>query len=1038
MMMFPSFYMALTMVLKKLPFLTTVIVPKTLPKNIVLLLMTYVVALISNLWRQGRGIGGVNAWTTTTMQRQPLLGQKLHQRLHSQQCRSCWGSSINSIHCRNVGQRFNSIPRTRLFSTITQEETTEKTAFTDENDSIILEKFKSLSTEIRRHDDLYYNSESLDLSDDEFDVLVKEEEQLEVTYPHILKRWQTESGFGKAATRSGRVGISSTIQAESQSSTNQNRIQRRQHLHPMLSLDNVHNNEQLHAWLKRIRKNVVVNSAEDYTDDSIITILTEPKLDGLSLSLRYERQHQETSKEDNKKKHLYELVWASTRGNGKQGQDVTSAIQSMNRSVIPETFWMTTTNNNIDDLPDDDIIEVRGEVVMPQSIFRDLDSHLPARTNKNDTSIPTTFANARNAASGILMQKQKSEENNDDDEAIKKQENLRLLLQFYAYDVVTRNRPICDGLKARDFLTGWGFQVPMPITTTTLSIGNDHNTTSAAEINDDEIAPMVSYYQSLDRHRKNENPKKKDIADDYNWSDFEMDGCVHKLTNATLKQQLGNSMKSPKWAIAHKFQPQAGISTIQEIQIQVGRTGALTPVAVLEPIEVGGVVIQRATLHNFVHMKQTLLRSRKKLDEDDDDGHGVDDREQTSGTITTIPVGTSVLVRRAGDVIPQVVQRVFSSDDIVADISTTSGGKNTLLSLEPPTHCPACQSPVVWEETAATAKLSSFTVNGSNSTVATTARTPSIGQVVRCGGPPLSCPPRAITSLAHCYSRDALDIKGISEAKIGQLLDAKLIKFPGDIFDFDGNDWNTTSQLPGWGPKSCQNLRTTVEDVSSQGVSLGRYIYSLGIRHVGKHSSELVASTYGTVDAFLNALESASEWVAEEEDVDLSSRNGEPKDEGPVAASKDTVDNKPFPELQDALGIGPVLVNSLLCFSQSDEMVQAAKELARSIVVTKQPVNAPSTTEISVEAGDEGKNRVWEGFRVVITGAIPGMTRSEAQDAAKTILGAKSTPRSVSQSTDLLVYGDKVGKKKLGKAEELDVRTMPAEEFIQMLKVENS
>jgi NAD-dependent DNA ligase len=372
--------------------------------------------------------------------------------------------------------------------------------------------------------------------------------------------------------------------------------------------------------------------------------------------------------------------------------------------------------------------------------------------------------------------------------------HLRSLLQFFAYDVVVADQEFLDGTQNRDWLASWGFQIARPIAMTELQLIHDTNeTTMDGGWTDDSIAPMVSYYEALSEHRNTgttttTTSKDNDDDDSYSWGDFDMDGCVHKLSQASLKEALGRSMKSPKWAVAHKFPPLAAVTNLLDVIVQVGRTGALTPVAVLEPVEVGGVTIQRASLHNFVHLKQILAN------------------DNSTNNNNRIPVGTPVLVRRAGDVIPQVVQRIDSNGDNQESKTATNEKNNndtssTSISLEPPTTCPACGSPVVWEEPSSKSK---------NSTV---------GQIVRCGGSPLLCPPRAITSLAHAYSRDAMDVTGLSEARIQQLMDAGLLRFPCDVFQWsDDAEWNTIAEeIPGWGPKSCQNLKASIQRVASNG-----------------------------------------------------------------------------------------------------------------------------------------------------------------------------------------------------------------------------
>jgi DNA ligase (NAD+) len=700
---------------------------------------------------------------------------------------------------------------------------------------------------------------------------------------------------------------------------------KRKHLAPMLSLDNVYNDEQLWAWLKRIPK--VLDEVPEGTTTKV-TIYTEPKLDGVSLSLRYRKQPSSSSTS------TYELEWASTRGDGQNGQDVTFAVRSMNQTI---PALLTTL---LSSLPD--TIEIRGEVVLPNSEFDKISQLMPN----------ISFSNPRNAASGILLRKE-TEEEVAQTEAV----HLRCKLQFYAYDMVAGEALDLDGDEVQQHLEQMGFSIPSPVTETVLNLNHSE---TMDEWSNDSISPMLSFYQALQAHRggdENSQSMNKHISQGYDWGDFEMDGCVHKVSQFQLRQLLGRSMKSPKWAVAHKFSPQAVVTKLLNVTVQVGRTGALTPVAILDPVDIGGVTIQRATLHNFGHLQQVL-----------------------GGTTTA--VGTSVLVRRAGDVIPQVVQRIGNAQ--------ASQGDEGMISLEAPKHCPACSSPVVLDEIMSSG----------------------VGQVLRCGGPPLLCPPRAVTSLAHAFSRDAMDITGLSEARIQQLMDAGLLRLPSDLYRLGDEGWARIQELPRWGSKSCQNLRSAADRVSTTGVSLSRFIYSLGIRHLGKGSSELVASCYVTKEAFMAALDDASKELETVGDGYV-----EPGDQ-------------PFSALQGQLGVGPVLIQSLVNFSKSRELVDAAKALSQAVRVLDEETTAEERSKTDPTAAD-GTQLPWKGLRVVFTGSIPDYSRTEAQKLAKR-LGAKSTPESVSKSTDLVIFGDKGGRK-LEAARSLGIRTMIAEEFVRLV-----
>ena len=629
------------------------------------------------------------------------------------------------------------------------------------------------------------------------------------------------------------------------------------------------------------------------------------------------------------------------------------------------------------------------------------------KTNKTAiTKTVTSFSNARNAVSGILLRKE-----SQDLEDHAQSEKLRSLLRFYAYDIGWDNTEKIgstkelDGLLIRQILSEWGFTVAMPSTTTNIiwenDVAGDIEKTNAFEtwfqneiVQKNQSESMLEYYNALFDYRKSLEQEEvvaevestvrgmKGSSRDFmkfQWGDYDMDGSVHKVSQARVRTQMGYSMKSPKYSVAHKFPAQSAITHLLDIIIQVGRTGALTPVAILEPVEVGGVTIQRATLHNFGHLQDVLGDTKVRKKE-------------------------PVIVRRAGDVIPQVVRRVRSYNSANRDVD---GEDDLWISTKTPSECPACGSPVVWEDKKTTQSSSA------------------IGEIVRCGGPPLLCPPRAVTSLVHTFSRDALDVTGLSEARIQQLMDAGLLRYPSDVFEFEDEEWESMAELPGWGKRSCQNLKRSIERVASNGISLGRFIYSLGIRHVGKHSSELISSSYGTVERFLQTLDATND-IANVVPAINGKTKGSQIDAGVDERSE--LFNR-FQPLQVQLGIGPTIIESLDVFSKNDELVAAAKDLSRYVKVLDQSVETPDA--IGNDTTEANSSKPWRGFRVVFTGTLGAISRPDAHDMAKK-LGAKSTPGSVSKSTDLVVYGVKGGKK-LEQARALGIATMPAGDFLKLI-----
>lgn len=784
---------------------------------------------------------------------------------------------------------------------------------TNENNiDVLYQEFLWLSQEIRKQDQRYYNNhqtggapELSAISDEEYDALVRREEALSREYPDLLQKLQKQVGMGVQATRAGRVGTTPYT-------TTTSRIKQK-HRQSMLSLENVHDTTQLLAWLERVRKKFLNIQDERKT----ISITTEPKIDGLSLNLRYTRQ---LNANDSNTCWHYQLQWAATRGDGKQGMDVTNSVR--NCPAVPKAITLDAASLA---LPSScDAIEIKGEVVLPQSVFERERVH-------------TNFSNARNAASGILLRKEASIGDGDPED------NWAPKLSFYAYDLDLGLERKVDGQDAQNALASFGFQVPQPTILTTLSLPDDKT-----PWNETDIQNLLEYHQALMKHRED----SAHTNSTWQWGDYEMDGCVHKVDEASFRGVLGSSNRAPRWAVAHKFPPRVGVTRLLDVTVQVGRTGSLTPVAILEPVDLNGVSVQRATLHNFRHLQQTF-----------------------GGT--SIPKETSVMVRRAGEVIPQ----------IVGVVGEPNKNAKVTISLEAPTSCPACGSEVIAERES----------SGDDDR----------GFVLRCGGPALLCPPRAVMALSHAFSRDALDVTGLSDSRIEQLMGAGLLRVPSDLFVRPHNFTETVAGLNSWGQKSAQKLVSTANNIASAGVDLSRFIYSLNIRFVGIHSSTLLAVLYGSVDAFLIDIE------------EVSNSDG---DECFALLRKDNEATK---------GIGPAVINALISFGREEELVKAARALAKSIkvhdaasMVSKQPTSGVIT------------KLPFASWSVVFTGSIPELSRTKAQEMAKR-MGAKSTPGTVSKSTDLVVAGEKGGKK-LEQAENLGVKVMTSEDFINLWQKYNS
>ncbi len=674
----------------------------------------------------------------------------------------------------------------------------------DSNDQTIYNELSALSQKIRSLDESYYGGGTDVIPDEEYDALARREAELCITYPHLLLKLEEESGLSKEATRyGGRVGQSyQDVDGESSADAKPTKKkkkkkkastrsvtkkrQKRKHLEnaPMQSLDNAMDTPEVILWLNRVKKLLLSASTTadaDPDDESLgteeqqsipITIIAEPKIDGLSLSLRYEL---DTRKSD-EATSIYNFVWGATRGDGRQGEDVSEAVKSawMKNSTsstdakfnVPNSFHIAAIEH-----PPPKTIEIRGEVVLPQASFDEFTRNMTALENNKTT----TFSNARNAASGILLRSKEP----TSEEALEQTKWLQSQLTFYAYDIVASSdheRFSSEWLsskftetsaKMRDSLSSIGFQVPSPVAVEDITFTPGKDNIEA------DVPSLLEY------HRKLLDDRDGAISLPYH-----IDGVVYKVSSLADRRICGSSSRTPRWAIAHKFPPLCGVTRLNGIEIQVGRTGALTPVAILAPVDLGGVMVARASLHNFHYASKILLPSNNIT------SSAADER--------IVNKGVEVLVSRAGDVIPQVMKRIFDDDG-----STEDG----VISIEPPKHCPACGSPTsfgfVNSPTRKKSKKGGEAAEGdvqgllasdeSNGDLESES-----GQVLRCSGPQLLCQPRAINAMAYAYSRAGLDVKGLSKSKLQHLMDANIIRYPADLFVAFG-DSDATDSTAGQG-----------------------------------------------------------------------------------------------------------------------------------------------------------------------------------------------------------------------------------------------
>lgn len=548
------------------------------------------------------------------------------------------------------------------------------------------ETLAALAGEIARHDKAYHQQDEPEISDAEYDELRQRNSALEARFPDLVRPDSPSSRVG-AAPASGFSKVA--------------------HSRPMLSLSNAFNDDDVVEFIARIRRFLGLDETET------VEIVAEPKIDGLSASLRYENSN---------------FKIGATRGDGTTGEDITANLRTI--IDIPDT------------LPPEapEVFEVRGEVYMSRADFFALNERQTAANNK-------VFANPRNAAAGSLRQL---------DASITATRPLR----FFAYSTGETSDAI--GETHWDLLSrmkDWGFSInPLSRCCT-------------------DGAGALALYQEVAETRAS--------------LPYDIDGIVYKINRLDWQTRLGMVSRAPRWAIAHKFAAEQAETILHAISIQVGRTGALTPVAELEPITVGGVVVSRATLHNADEIERKDVRA-----------------------------GDTVIIQRAGDVIPQVVRAVTEK--------RPANSKPFIF----PDHCPECGSAVMQEE----------------------------GEVVRrCTGG-LICPAQALERLKHFVSRNAFDIEGFGGKHIEAFRAEGFIETPADIFHLASRA-EEISTREGWGEQSTENLVAAIE--ARRTISLNRFIYALGVRQVGQSNARLLAKNYGTFDALASAMTEARDAESE-------------------------------------------------------------------------------------------------------------------------------------------------------------------------------
>jgi DNA ligase (NAD+) len=687
-----------------------------------------------------------------------------------------------------------------------------------------------LTLEIERHDKAYYQDDAPKVSDAEYDALRQRFNAIEKRFPELVSSESPSQKVGAAPS---------------------GRFRKVRHAVPMLSLDNAFAEEDVADFVGRIRRFLKLD------EDERIDFSAEPKIDGLSMSLRYEGG---------------ELVTAATRGDGAEGEDVTANIRTL--ADVPKKLRGRKVPA---------VCEVRGEVYMTKKAFLALNERQKAAGD-------TIFANPRNSAAGSLRQKDPS---------------------------ITASRPL--GF----FAYAWGEMADMPEDTQSGMIGWFE--TCGFKTN-----PLTKICHSLDQliafHRK--------IEEQRSHLDYDIDGVVYKVDRLDWQERLGFVSRTPRWAIAHKFPAERAVTVLKDIEIQVGRTGSFTPVGKLEPVGVGGVIVQNVTLHNEDYIK----------------GIGGDGEQLREGR--DIRIGDTVVIQRAGDVIPQVV-------DVVID-KRPRGAKEFHF----PKKCPCpLHTDVVREETA----------------------TGEEGSRARCSGE-FACPHQKIEHLRLFASRRAFDIEGLGEKQIQFFFEEGWVKEPADIFTLQKrNNKLKLEEIEGYGETSVRNLFAAIEE--RRKISLERFIYALGMRHVGETTALALARGYGSWEAFHEACMKVAKGDEE------------------AMAEMDALDQ-----------IGDTVIASVKAYFGESHNRGIVERLTREVTI--------------LDAEKPKSNSAVAGKTVVFTGSLEKMTRDEAKAMAER-LGAKAAG-SVSKKTDYVVAGPGAGSK-LAEAKKHGVEVLTEDEWLKLV-----
>ncbi|WFQ79860.1 NAD-dependent DNA ligase LigA [Xenorhabdus sp. SF857] len=667
----------------------------------------------------------------------------------------------------------------------------------------IIQKINELKTTLRHHEYLYHVMDAPEIPDAEYDRLMRELKALEEQHPEQVT----------ADSPTQRVGAAPLTAFEQV-----------RHEIPMLSLDNVFDEESYLAFDKRVRDRL--------KDGQDLVFCCELKLDGLAVSLLYENG---------------ELVQAATRGDGTTGENITANVRTI--CAIP----LRLKGDNIPAR-----VEIRGEVFMKQAGFERFNEEARRTGNK-------VFANPRNAAAGSLRQ-------------LDPRITARRPLTFYCYGV---------GVLEGGELPASHYERLMQFKRWGLPVNDNVKLCQGTQ-------RVMDFYRDIEQKRPTLG--------------FDIDGIVVKVDSLELQERLGFVARAPRWATAFKFPAQEQMTVIRDVEFQVGRTGAITPVARLEPVLVAGVTVSNATLHNADEIERLGLR-----------------------------IGDTVIIRRAGDVIPQVVGVVYEN--------RPAETQEVIF----PAHCPVCGSDIERVEGEA---------------------------VARCTGG-LFCAAQRKEALKHFVSRRAMDVDGMGEKIIEQLVDKEYVKTPAELFRLTAGKLTGLERM---GPKSAQNIINALEKAKK--TTFARFIYSLGIREVGEATAANLVAHFGTLEKLRAA------------------------------------DMEALIAVQD---VGSVVARHVVNFFNEPHNQVVIDDLVNNI-----GIHWESTESLNFDEVDSP----FAGKTVVLTGSLNRLSRDEAKDKL-TALGAKVTG-SVSKKTDLVIAGEAAGSK-LAKANELGIYVIDEEEMLRLL-----